>query len=214
MKIFIVGFPKAGTSSIQNALKNANISSVHWARYNLPSHLRHLGHINRFGHPAASVGVLIDWAKKDNQPLLTYLNDYDAFTQMDISLNKKLNFWPQLTDIPLLDKQYPNSKFVFNTRPIKKWISSVNRWGNLRKRLTKLEIPGLPAGKGSEDRHLEDWHNEHLEKTTRYFSDQPPGKLIVFDIENDNPKKLARFLGIKDMVWEHKNKSKKIENDS
>jgi len=216
MKIFIVGFPKAGTSSIQYALQKAKIPSIHWARYNLPNGLRHLGHLYRKGQPAASVGALIDWAKKDGIPLLSYLNDYDAFTQMDISLNKTLNFWPQLTDVPTLNEQYPNSKFIFNTRPIHKWINSVNNWGNLRKRLTRLDIPGLPSGKGDKDTHLEDWHNWHLENIKQFFTDKPD-QLIVFDIENDNPKKLAKFLGIKNMVWEHKNKNtKKLkkQNDS
>ena len=92
MKIFIVGFPKAGTSSIQYALQKAKIPSIHWARYNLPNGLRHFGHVLRSGSPAAAVGVLMNWAKKDGLPLLSYLNEYDAFTQMDISLNKKLNF--------------------------------------------------------------------------------------------------------------------------
>lgn len=207
--IFVIGFPKAGTSSIQYAFDCAEIKTLHWARYNLPKKESHLGHVWRGEKPAACIGMLVKWAKQDGVPLLTYMPGYEAFTQMDVSLSERLNYWPQLEDVPILDQQYPNSKFIFNTRPIHKWISSVNRWGTLRKRLIKLDIPGLPPGAGAKDEELELWHDWHKDNMVQYFADKP-GKLLVFDIENDNPQNLADFLGLKSIVWEKKNSNPRI----
>ena len=204
-KIFVIGFPKAGTTSIHDALECAGYKSVHWGIYESNDYPVHA---IRFGKNVSSVGMLIKLAKYNNLPLLYYLNNYNAFTQMDISLDKNLCYWPQLTDIPLLDKQYPNSKFIFNTRPLNKWISSVNRWGDLKLRLTKLEIPGLPYGVGSKDDELVKWHDWHKNNMIEYFKNDED-KFTIFNIEEDNPKKLANFLGLKSINFGHKNENKR-----
>ena len=166
-KIFVVGFPKCGTTSIHDALCDAGIKSIHWGWYNSPKYMPH--HITRFGKKVTSVGVMIKEAKDKGRPLLYFLNQFNAFTQMDVTVNQ-YNYWPQLEDVPLLDRQYPNSKFIFNTRPLDKWISSVNRWGDMKTRLTKANIPGLPYGIGYNDKELVDWHNWHKNNMIKYFN--------------------------------------------
>jgi len=207
-KIFVIGFPKAGTSSIEYACKCAGLKALHWAKYNLRRSEMHFCHVFRHHMPASSVGMLIKMAKEDGLPLLYYLSGFDAFTQMDVSLSDKLSYWPQLVDVPLLDQQYPNSKFIFNTRPMHKWISSVNRWGNMKQRLTRLDLPGLPKGVGSKDEELVAWNHWHMNNMLDYFTGHEE-KLLVFDIENDDPIKLANFIGIQNIVWEQKNKNKR-----
>lgn len=206
-KIFNVGFPKAGTCSIQHSLECANIKSVHWA-INVKNR-EYLHHVDRYKPSLVCIGTLIQWAKKENLPLLHYLPEFDAFTQMDVNLSQDLNYWPQFEDIPVLDQQYPGSKFIFNTRPLDRWISSVNRWYTMRRRLTDLEIPGLPKGIGGLDKHLMDWHNWHQQNMLDYFGGENE-KFIIFDIEKDDPQKLAGFLGIENMVWERKNVNEKF----
>ena len=204
-KIFVIGFPKGGTTSIHYALQNAGINSLHWAWYDSPSHLPSNG--LRFNRRFTSVGMMIKYAKEAGLPLLHYMHGYDAFTQMDISLSKDLCYWPQFLDVPLLDKQYPESKFIFNTRPVHKWINSVRHWGDLTIRLTKLDIPGLPYGYGEEDKHLKDWHDWHLSNMVDYFKDKP-NKLVVYNIENDPVSKLSDFLGL-NLVMERRNVNKR-----
>jgi hypothetical protein len=201
-KIFNVGFPKAGTCSIQYSLQSAGIDSVHWA-LNVRNR-EYLHHVNRYKASLVCVGSLIQWAKKENLPLLHYMPDFEAFTQMDTSSSEELCYWPQLVDVPTLDKQYPNSKFIFNTRPLDKWISSINRWYNMRGKLISLDIPGLPRGVGGLDKDLINWHNWQQKNMVDYFGGENE-KFIIFDIEKDNPQKLANFVGIKNMVWEKKN---------
>ena len=188
------------------ALEEAGFKSIHWGWYDPPSHMPR--HVVRQNKGVTLVGAMIKHAKKSGFPLLHFLNDYNAFIQMDVTLGGELNYWPQLTDVPLLDQQYPNSKFIFNTRPMDKWLSSVNRWGNLKLRLTKAELPGLPFGVGYKDEELENWHNWHKENMVSYFKDSPE-KFIIFDIENDKPSILVDFLGVNTIKIGHENENKR-----
>jgi len=195
-RIFIVGFPKCGTTSIHYSLVINGIRSIHWAED--PDIQKKL------------VGLSIQSAKAKGLPLLTYLDEYKAFTQMESCINQTKCYWPQLQDVPLLESQYPNSKFIFNDRDPKKWISSVSNWnisiGNLRNRLVHLDIPGLPAGAGAKDSELLDWYFWHKSNMIGYFKDKR--NFIVFDVEKDSPQKLGDFLGIKNFQLPHLNKSK------
>lgn len=196
-RIFVIGFPKCGTTSLHYSFINKGISSIHWAKN--PDNLINL------------VGISIKTAKKDNVPLLSYVNDYKAFSQMETCLNDELCYWPQLVDVPTLDKQYPKSKFIFNDREISKWIKSISSWvikyGNLRSRLINTNIPGLPLGAGKEDHELENWYLWHKNNMIDYFKNKD--NFIVFDIEKDRSEKLGVFLNIKDFKLLHLNKSKK-----
>jgi len=196
-RIFVIGFPKCGTSSIHFSLEHIGIKSIHWAHN--PDSLIGL------------VGISIQKAKNEGLPLLTYLSEYAAFTQMETCINNDLCYWPQLLDVALLDEQYPGSRFIFNDRNISGWIRSVTNWnlpiGNLRKRLIALDIPGLPSGVGEKDSELEDWYLWHKRNMIDYFKGKD--NFILFNIEEDSEQKLGDFLGIKDFNFYHKNASKK-----
>jgi len=194
-KIFVIGFPKCGTTSLQESFSRLNIPSLHWADGPTDKSI-------------ALVALNIENAKKERLPLLTHLDKYKAFTQMEACIYDYC-YWPQLLDVPTLDQQYPNSKFIFNNRDIQKWIRSVTNWvvqgQNLRNRLIKFDIPGLPKGKGKEDKDLEDWYLWHKNNMIDYFKNKD--NFMVFDIEKDDPKELGSFLGIKDFILPHLNKS-------
>jgi hypothetical protein len=197
-KIFVIGFPKSGTTSIQESLTAAGISSVHW------------------GVNDIFVGTSIQKAKNQNKPLLSEINVYQAFTQMETCIDKDRCYWPQLIDIPLLDQQYPNSKFIFNDRNIDNWVRSLREWNintgpirqkgqSLIERIIRLNIPGLPRGKGKTDEELKYWYLEHKNNMMDFF--QYKSNFTIFDIELDSGDKLAEFLEIQNFSWCHKNKS-------
>ena len=202
-KVFVVGFPKCGTTSIHDAVSEAGLKSVHWGWYNSPEYMPK--HLVRFGKKVTSVGVMIKQAKDEGKPLLYFLNGFNAFTQMDVTV-QGYNYWPQLEDVPLLDRQYPGSKFIFNTRPLDKWISSVNRWGDMKTRLTKADIPGLPYGIGYKDEELINWHEWHRNNMLNYFGGEND-KFTIFNIEKDDPQKLAKFLRLEKISLGHKNEN-------
>ena len=48
-----------------------------------------------------------------------------------------------------ISAEFPSATFILNTRSVDDWIGSVNRWGDLRERLGRCNISGLPPGKGA-----------------------------------------------------------------
>jgi hypothetical protein len=197
-KIFVIGFPKSGTTSIQESLTSAGISSVHWGVDNIV------------------VGTSIQKAKSQNKPLLSEINTYQAFTQMETCIDKDRCYWPQLVDVPSLDQQYPDSKFIFNDRNIDNWLKSLHNWNintgpirqsgeSLIERIIKLDIPGLPKNKGKTDDELKDWYLQHKNNMIDFFKNKD--NFVIFNIESDSGDKLAEFLEMRNFAWCHTNKS-------
>src|SRR4051794_21472602 len=70
--IFVIGFPKSGTTSIHEALEKAGLRSAHWTV-----------------ESGEYCGELIYRAHGEGKNPLAYLMDYDAITQADICLPRQ-----------------------------------------------------------------------------------------------------------------------------
>lgn len=205
-KIFVIGFPKCGTTSIHNSLINVGIKSCHW-HIEIGPKCELTGLTN-----VSPVGCLIKKAKKEKKELLFYLNDYQAFTQLDANFlhsgNKLFSYYPQIEDTIFLDKSYPNSKFIFNYRNTSNWIRSLDNWlsggVSYREVIKMSDIPGLPIGLGS-DQDLINWYYWHKNNMIDYFKNK--NNFILFNIESDNPQKLGDFLGFNNFTFFHSNKT-------
>jgi hypothetical protein len=104
---------------------------------------------------------------------------------------------------------------VFN-RNIDNWIRSLRYWNintgpirqkgqSLIERIIRLNIPGLPRGRGKTDEELKYWYLEHKNNMMDFF--QHKSNFTIFDIELDSGDKLAEFLEMQNFFWCHKNKS-------
>ena len=128
--------------------------------------------------------------------------------------------WPWPSLFKLLDKKYPDAKFILTYRKDpKKWLSSYKRhceWGlfvhptNYKYNRAAFGF-GFPHGNGRA--HLKMYHR-HMEVVQKHFADRP-GKLLTFCID-DNPswKPLCEFLGCSEpeQPFPHVNKEKAIES--
>jgi hypothetical protein len=212
-KIFIIGFPKSGTTSIHASLASAGISAVHWATDNmLPIRSPY----------KIIVGTSIKKAKDQNKSLLSELNAYQAFTQMETCMDEDNCYWPQLIDVPTLHQQYPDSRFIFNDRKIDSWIKSLRNWNittgpirqkghSLIERIIKLDVPGLPSGKGGTDQELKNWYIQHKNNMLDFFKNKD--NFILFNIETNSGNKLGEFLNIPNLTWRHLHKSHYINDE-
>ena len=172
-RVFVVGLPKAGTTSLHDLFLKLGergkqeftpggrqITSCHWRR----------GHL--------SVGWLIQKAHDEGLPLLAYLQECRYLSQMDVLWGEKapgsaecvMNVWPQIQYLEELDRYYPGSKFILNTRNITDHVRSIRNWKNMRDRLIANEVPGLPAGIGGAAGELENWIESHNQRVRSYFA--------------------------------------------
>jgi len=174
-KVFIViGFPKCGTSSLQIYFKDSGKIAYH----------------NTI--KGEYIGELIFNAKKKKKPLLSYIQKCDALTQIDCNASRTtLFYYPQLSDVPIIEQQYPNCKFILNVRNSIDWVKSISYWGKLKKNYIEHY---LPAGVGKNNIHLISWYKRHKRHMMNYFRNKPE-KLLIYDIDKDKVDKLNQFCG-------------------
>jgi hypothetical protein len=197
-RIFVVGLPKAGTSSLHAYLTKSGISSCHQNCRN--------------GSVRINTIKICQNALRD-EPLLQGFEFVDAFTQLDnlLPCDKNLtckSCWPQMTMIRALDKQYPGSKFILNARNIADHVDSIMRWGNLADRIQANDVPFFSKRKGNITENLADWISSHNNFIRKYFGNS--SDFIEIDIQNatDASLKLNAFLGLNES-WPHANANPK-----
>ena len=186
MRLFVVGFPKSGTSTITAALEASGMNPVHWG----DSQGRFVGQLI---YEDALAGI---------DPLAS-LGNYDAVTQADVCVPAHgISYWPNL-DFAILRAiraHHPECLFLLNYRDPAKVCSSIDRWPSLRERIVASDIPGLPRGMGETDEQMVQWIENHFAACRQYFAGDP--QFLEIDIESeDAPKILGEALGIAIADW-------------
>lgn len=218
-KIFQIGFNKCGTNSICLLFQDYSVPRIkvcHWDS----------------GFLAYSMVM----NERQSKPLLegkyenfTLYSDMEChFVEEDGSTN-----WMFMYDknhIPMLDEQYPNSKFILNIRDVDNWIKSrmshLMGLESIKEGKENLEriYPRIPYkdlhkeffGCGNDKEIEEYWRNqwkEHIDFVLEYFKNREQD-LIVFDIEVDTLDKFKNFFEPYDISFKtdsipHLNKTKK-----
>ena len=166
MRLFNLGFPKSGTSSLTDLLDASNILSSHWE-------------VNKKESGEAKkkkfVGKVIYSNYFSNKKVFEGFKDTQAITQADVCLPQQgLNYWPQFDQNILhsIRRDYPDCKFILLKRDPKKIIYSIKKWNDMYFRFVVSEIPGLPSWKGLEDGEILLWIVNHFNSIEeRYKND-------------------------------------------
>ena len=183
VRIFAIGFPKSGTTTLQEALEQAGLRAAHWRI------------------PAGLCARLVYKAYDRGSNPFRYFEGYEAVTQADIC-RPHFNLWPQLDHdlIAAAREHNPGLKLLLNTRHIPDLISSIRRWNNLHELITAHDIPGLPAGKGASDDELAGWIAAHYQRCRELYGDSPD--FFEYDIADPAaPQLLGEFLGLELPWW-------------
>jgi len=175
MKIFQIGFNRCGTTSIfqffESQCRNRP-RCLHWEQGNL------------------ALTMLINM--NEGRPLLEgQYEDFDVYTDMQAfvrNLEGRISLFLAHMEFEILDRQYPGSRFILNTRNVDNWIESRKRHyyqQNLTEMITHIYGTDFEAV----------WRNqwkEHHEAVTKYFEGR--SDLLVYDIDKDKAGKIADFL--------------------
>lgn len=180
--ILVIGFPKSGTSTLQRAFTASGLTSAHWT-WN-----------------GTAIGRLIYDGWFDRGDPLALLQGLDAVTQMDFCHPESgRNYWPNL-DISLLlaiRRLHPEVRLIFNARPYDATVDSFAHWqgwGALVGRVTRADIPGLPAGRGDRHEDLTRWIEAH-HAAIRDIFDYDPNFLDLDITAPDARSRLSSFIG-------------------
>lgn len=164
-KVFCIGLNKTGTTSLHEALVALGYRSLHWGGPETP--------------PSVARAV------RERVPLLTYLGDYEAFSDIQSLV---LMF-------DRLDAEYPGSRFIFTTRDRDSWLRS--RAHHVERNIVR-HAKGEYTGTFLTVDH-EGWMDlfrNHEERVRAHFADRPDD-LLVMDIPGgDGYEPLCSFLGL------------------
>lgn len=169
-KIFCIGLNKTGTTSLHKAFKILGLKSVHYEDTN-----------------GENIKSIIKTNHESGKKLLDKIEHYHAFSDWNLPSTNHL--------FKNLDKQYPNSYFILNTRDLKDWLNSREKHVKRKPFLKHLQRKSPSNSWINIDK--EAWKNEyisHHRDVFEYFENRP-NDLLVFDItKGDGWEKLCNFL--------------------
>ena len=176
VKVFQIGFSKCGTTSIFSLFQRSGIESIH----------------HDFGKLALSMYNNF----LDGKPLIsTNYKGLWLFTDMERMYGEP----PLHIGMILfkeLDKQYPGSKFILNTRDKQAWLKSRSKHTFMPDSEMTLLEKNQELLKLSKEQVLAKWSKEwddHHRAVKEYFKDRPRD-LIVYNIDTDPVSKLVDFF--------------------
>jgi hypothetical protein len=167
-KIFQIGFNKCGTTSFHDLFERSGYRSIHWDE----------------GRLAQCILANSD----ASHPLLTGYETYTFFFDMEW-LTETTSIAIYLTHYQQLDREYPGSRFILNTRNIDAWIASRLRHKDFIDRFRR-------AFRQTRSQAIKTWRAEwicHHASVKAYFAARPES-LLVYDLDNDSIDKLRVFL--------------------
>jgi hypothetical protein len=192
-KIFVIGFNKCGTTSLHKMFRRAGLAS---------SHYRHHG----ADGSSAIIAEKMDQNARKGLPLLDGIADATAYSDMDMC--QKRSYLSGIGQFRLLDRQYPGSRFILNTRDPENWLNSRCRHfdgGYLRRAMAQAGVRDMHEMRAI---WRLDWHAHHAALQVHFATRRD--QFLIFDIERDDPKTLCAFLpeyGLKPGQWRHHNRT-------
>jgi hypothetical protein len=211
-----VGFPKAGSTSLNSFFLCGGIKSSHFLCQG-PDKLRE--YCGKCMQDAISQGL----------PPLKTCGAYEAFTQLDISLQKlkrgkkthvsakastqKRCYWPQVEALDEIHNEAPNATFILNFRNKRTWVKSLSNWYKADKRMMECNITGSPAvppelsNTTTTRVWLEEFFCNQVERVRDFVAKHPSHALIEVDIEDPAAGEfLSQVFEIDEKCWLHTNK--------
>ena len=173
--VFCIGFNKCGTTTLHNFFRANGLPSIHNAGGRL------------------AVRMLDNCMQA--RPIMAGMDDkYRCFSDM-VWLNDRIAVegnW----HFRLMDRDYPGSRFIYNTRSMESWLASKSKWvspaGSYLERYKRI------LNTSSDAEVIEHWRSRRMlfeAEMFAYFKDRKD--LLVLDIEKPGcPEAIAAFLGL------------------
>jgi len=191
-KIFGIGFHKTGTTSLEKCLLDLGYRpQAAWGESN---------HLNK------------NWFNKDYDPIINFAKRFKSLSDGP---------WNFGDFYKVLDKHFPDSKFILTVRDSDSWFNSLRKWCTPRYGI-KSSIKCLPDGPafhkaifGMTEDSLEDHetryksvYEQRNQDIVDHFKDT--NKLLVVDWNQHGWKELCEFLEIPTVkrAFPHMNKGK------
>lgn len=193
-KIFVIGFNKCGTETLQHGFADNGIPSAH------------------YGPAKKPYADVVYENFKANRPLLTGIDKFKVYSDIEDVYYPERPLYPFIELFMLLDRQYPGSTFILNTRDKDKWIKSRMLHRDPISSLSYADILSARYQINKEElvvRWSKEW-DDHHSAVRAYFKDRP-NDFIEYNLETSTPQDLSDFfpaLNLDPLKFKHLNKTK------
>lgn len=175
--VFIIGMNKTGTTSLHNFFESHGWPSIHWDGGRLAE-------------------TMLRNSLRGRRVLKGYDRRFRVFSDMVIN-NREMRFEAN-TLFPALDRDYPGSYFILNTRDEDRWIASRSAHYLKRFDMTLVDLECRVSGLRLPELATTKWRNDRREFESRvenYFNGSP--RFLSIDIARDDvPGMLGNLLGV------------------
>lgn len=195
--IILLGFPKSGTTSFTHLFNKLGYKSYHWVYRNKKDY----------------IGNWIKKNKSRKEKLLSFIPHHEgkeiAVTQMDVCIDEKNCYWPQITDYIQLYEENPDAIFILNMRDPVDILKSMKKWANYDKRMIKYNPELFEGLIGTNDQKIIQLIQIHFYNVIHFFQKKKEAKFLVYHIITDKIEKLNKYIDTKDLEFPTVNKGKK-----
>jgi hypothetical protein len=201
LKIILVGLPKCGTTSFHQFLRKLSYKSAHFRAPGVVA-------------GRAIVGELILRAKSEGLPMLHYLGQFDAITEMAKAgkpVYDRACYFPQAEDLETLFDQNQDALFILNSRDVGKHAKSMSMFPYYGKFLQYFCPDYLPGN--ATMTFLDRYHqfiSEHNQRVREFFASRPESKFIEFKIEDGDTSLFKPYFDPGNELFPHSYKSPHI----
>lgn len=191
-KLFFIGFNKTGTKTLHRFFRDNGYLSAHhvthWAR--------------RLGTP--SLARQMKTNHEAGRPLLAGLAHYDVYSDLihvtGAEVIEANGYFREL------QAQHPDAYFVFNDRPVEKWLRSrLSHEGGPRGSLVARYAAAMGVSEAEAPELWRAEYQRHKAAVEAHFAGDP--HFMVFDIETGSAAELAAFLApafrLDPALWSH-----------
>ena len=206
--VFVVGYPKVGTSSIHAMFQCSGISSSHYCCCG--SNNSHTDCRNKKGDDKGGGRSFAECMRanlKRQRPILENCGNYSVYAQMDSEMGKSM-FLPQHFHLHELHEFAPNATFILNLRPAVDWVTSVSNWYGLGGRfLRRFNVdPKHP----NRDGQLVEIYNNHTTLIRQFCNDYPSHRLLEVDVSSAQASSiLSTAFDLDESCWGNHNQNKR-----
>ena len=179
-RVFQIGFNKCATSSLHEFFRANGFASLHWEQKLWFGRTR-----NVCLEGMANI--------RANRKVFHGMDKYVYYGDLEYVSSEQIDYLYEKFD--RIDRDYPGSKFILNTRNVDEWIASRKAHVLLREQVSYLDR-SLAFYQCTEDELDARWR-EHFEQHVRtvrdYFADSPD-RLLEFRLGENTGQDVVDFL--------------------
>lgn len=201
--IILLGFPKAGTTTIDHYFRCNSLHVSHEECYDNP---------DKKGK-TRNCGQRMMENLEHGRPIFHRTGDYHVYTGI---FHSTTCIFPQLTHLEEMHENHPNATFLLHMRDLDKWVDSTRRWsrhmryGTMYTQMADCFVENPPDRENQTlvDSVLKNKYQKVIDGARKLVQEHPSHRLIEVHVDRDDAEDImdaSFFHSPRENCWSHEN---------